>query len=160
LNKPVYEGVCSRAKRYSVLLGTSSDFAGDLKVSQQNLYKYQRGDVSDATHTLKPLAKPSRTLNTVYKGASRRRYSGIVGESTNARSKANKGIASMGRPANRWTADGPLKAKSKLPRLPPAEPEAIEEKKGRILGFRFRFGAKSSKKKKARMPKPAPIYAG
>jgi hypothetical protein len=120
LNKPIYEGVCSHGKRYSVLLGTSGEKFGQPQNNEQN------NNPSSAS-----MAKPTRVLNSPYKGTSQRRYSRIMGQSTNARSKANKQIASMGRPANRWTADGPLKKTSRLPRLPQVVFEEAEEKKNR-----------------------------
>jgi hypothetical protein len=131
LNKPIYEGVCSKSKRYSVLLGMS---AGSEKFGQQNL---EPVEASFVKHASEPITKPRRNLNNAYKGSSRRRNSVILGlskNSTNARAKLNRNVASMGRPANRWTCDGPQRGTSKLPRLPPSEQQVeVTQKKSGVF---------------------------
>jgi hypothetical protein len=112
VNKPIYDGVCSREKRYSVLMGTSSELDGAQTATGQNMQ--QTGDAVFASFASEPLTKPRRTLNTAYNGASKRRTSQVLGQSTNARAKNNNKLTSMGRPANRWTERAPT---NRLPRL-------------------------------------------
>jgi hypothetical protein len=108
VNKPAYKGVCSREKRYSILLGNAQSAS-----SVRSITTSVSVISSDAS-----LTKPRRALNTAYDGASKRRSSQVLGESTNARSRDNLKVKSLGRPANRWTE---VTRTSRLPRLPPRE---------------------------------------